>query len=65
MTVAVKWLHNIGYEYTFIYGKGSITLFVGISWDHLCGLVVRVPGYRSRGRIRFLALPDFLRSSGS
>jgi hypothetical protein len=29
--------------------------------DHLCGLVVRVPGYRSRG----LVLPDFLRSSGS
>jgi hypothetical protein len=30
----------------------------------LCGLVVRVPGYRSRGRGRFPALPDFLRSSG-
>jgi hypothetical protein len=27
-------------------------------FDRLCGLVVRVPGYRS-------ALPDFLRSSGS
>jgi hypothetical protein len=30
------------------------------------GLVVRVSGYRFRGtRVRFLALPDFLRSSGS
>jgi hypothetical protein len=29
--------------------------------DRLCGLVVRVPGYRPR----FPALPDFLRSSGS
>jgi hypothetical protein len=34
--------------------------------DHLLGLVVRVPGYRSRGpRLRFQALPDFLRNSGS
>jgi hypothetical protein len=33
--------------------------------DCLCGLVVRVPGYRSRGLGRFPALPDFLRSSGS
>jgi hypothetical protein len=32
------------------------------SVDRLCGLVVRVPGYRSRGPG---ALPDFLRSSGS
>jgi hypothetical protein len=31
----------------------------------LCGLVVRAPGYRSRILIRFPALPDFLRSSGS
>jgi hypothetical protein len=31
-----------------------------------CGLVVRVPGYRSRGPglIHGAALPDFLRSSG-
>jgi hypothetical protein len=29
----------------------------------LCGLVVRVPGYGSRGPVfRFLSLPDFLRS---
>jgi hypothetical protein len=31
----------------------------------LCGLVTRDPGYRSRGPVRFPALPDFLRSSGS
>jgi hypothetical protein len=34
--------------------------------DCLCGLVVRIPGYRyQRSRARFLALPDFLRNSGS
>jgi hypothetical protein len=34
--------------------------------DLICGLVVRVPGYRSRDpRVRFLALPDFLKYSGS
>jgi hypothetical protein len=33
--------------------------------DRLCGLVVRVPGYRSRDPISISALPDFLRSSGS
>jgi hypothetical protein len=33
----------------------------GTEGDRLCGLVVRVPGYRSR----FPALPDFLRSNGS
>jgi hypothetical protein len=32
--------------------------------DRLCGLVIRVPGYR-RTRVRFPGLPDFLRSSGS
>jgi hypothetical protein len=31
--------------------------------DRLCGLVVRVHGYRSR--VRLPVLPDFLRSSGS
>jgi hypothetical protein len=36
------------------------------SYDRLSGLVVRVPGYRSRGPgFDFPALPDFLRSSGS
>jgi hypothetical protein len=34
-------------------------------YDCLCGLVVRVPGYRSEVRLRFPTLPDFLRSSGS
>jgi hypothetical protein len=36
--------------------------------DRLCGLVVRVPVYRSKGpevRVRFPALPNFLRSTGS
>jgi hypothetical protein len=33
--------------------------------DRLCGLVVRVPGYGSRGLGSFPVLPDFLRSSGS
>jgi hypothetical protein len=34
--------------------------------DRLCGLVVRVPGYRSRGPgFNSPVLPDFLRSSGS
>jgi hypothetical protein len=28
--------------------------------DRLCGLVVRVLGYRSEARVRFPALPDFL-----
>jgi hypothetical protein len=36
------------------------------SRERLCGLVVRVPGYRSRcPRIRFPALPGFVGSSGS
>jgi hypothetical protein len=33
--------------------------------EELCGLVVRVPGYSSEVRVRFPALPDFRRSSGS
>jgi hypothetical protein len=34
--------------------------------DRLCDLLVRVPGYRSRGPgFDSPALPDFLRSSGS
>jgi hypothetical protein len=33
--------------------------------DRLCGLVVRVPGYKSRGPgVVFPALPNFMRSSG-
>jgi hypothetical protein len=39
--------------------------YVGYEVDHLCGLVVRVLGYRvPEFRVRFPALPDFLRSSG-
>jgi hypothetical protein len=34
-------------------------------FDRLCGLVARVPGYRSRGPGFVLALPDLLRCSGS
>jgi hypothetical protein len=30
-----------------------------------CDLVLRAPGYRSRGPDLFPTLPDFLRSSGS
>jgi hypothetical protein len=33
--------------------------------DSLCGLVVRVPGYRSNGLGSIPGLPDFLRSSRS
>jgi hypothetical protein len=32
---------------------------------HLCGLVVRVPGYRSNVRVRFPVLSDFLTNSVS
>jgi hypothetical protein len=32
-------------------------------WDRICGLVVRVLGYRSEARVRFPALPE--KSSGS
>jgi hypothetical protein len=35
-----------------------------LSRDSLCGLV-RIPCYRSEARVRFSALPGFLRSSGS
>jgi hypothetical protein len=45
--------------------QGNFSKVLAYSQDHLCGLVVRVPGYRSRGP-GFVspALPDFLRSSG-
>jgi hypothetical protein len=33
--------------------------------DRLCCLVVRVPGYRSRGPGSINGLPNFLKSSGS
>jgi hypothetical protein len=41
--------------------------FIGWVWDkidRLCGLMVRVPGYNLEVRVRFPALPDFLRRSG-
>jgi hypothetical protein len=44
---------------------GLIWLRKGISGDRLCGLVGRVPGYRSGGPGSIPALPDFLRSSDS
>jgi hypothetical protein len=37
--------------------------YVSQAWNDLCGLVVRVSGYRSR--VRFPALPHFLINSGS
>jgi hypothetical protein len=43
--------------YIYIYKRISVA-------DRLCGLVVGVPSYRSRGP-GFPALPDFLKSSGS
>jgi hypothetical protein len=36
-------------------------LFTSLT-DRLSGLVIKVPGYRSRGRVRISALPDFQRS---
>jgi hypothetical protein len=37
-----------------------------LNLDRLCGLVIRIPGYRSRGpAFDSRALPDFLSSSGS
>jgi hypothetical protein len=35
------------------------------SLDCLCGIVVRVPGYRSRGLGSIPGVPHFLKSSGS
>jgi hypothetical protein len=56
-------------------GKDSERKDANLSWiingklivlcDCLCGLVVRVPSYRSRGPGSIPALPDFLRSIGS
>jgi hypothetical protein len=39
---------------------GTFLAYMFIVQDRLCGLVVRVPGYRSR----FPALPDFLEVVG-
>jgi hypothetical protein len=50
----------VGGVYKLTIGLFTISLII---FDCLCGLVARVPGYRPR--VRFPALPDFLRSSGS
>jgi hypothetical protein len=40
------------------FGGSSIYLFYRVDIDRLCGLVVRVLGYRSEARVRFPALPE-------
>jgi hypothetical protein len=51
-------LNCVAHVTNFVLRKNNI--------DHPCGLVVRVPGYRSRGHgFQFLTLSDILRSSGS
>jgi hypothetical protein len=64
----VRLSFNIGKEMRFDVGEmNAISICIlhtditELGFDRLCGLVVRVPGHRSR----FPALPDFLRSSGS
>jgi hypothetical protein len=48
------------------YFTATISMSVDISSDRLCGLVVRVPGYRSRGPGSIPgATRFFLRSSGA
>jgi hypothetical protein len=57
---------DAGFRWTTLSGK--IKLHPNKEFGRLCGLVVRDPGYRlqiQRSRVRFQALPDFLRSSGS
>jgi hypothetical protein len=55
-------IHTVSYlDLSKIFSTEYVTMFR----DRLCGLVVRVPGYRSRGPGLIPALPDFLRSSGS
>jgi hypothetical protein len=46
------WLFKVVDEYTICVTTSEV------KWS-------RVPGYRSRGRVRFPALPDFLRNRGS
>jgi hypothetical protein len=44
------------------------TEFVYVVWrkvDRLCGLMVGVPGYRSRGSGSIPSLPDIVRGGGS
>jgi hypothetical protein len=59
-----SWLQN-GEVLCFLWGTNWI-IYMLKNVDRLCALVVRVPGYRSRGPGSISpALPDFLRSSGS
>jgi hypothetical protein len=49
-------------------GAQKLTLvkrYCGQCPDRICGLVVRVPATDPEVRVRFPALSDFLRSSGS
>jgi hypothetical protein len=50
--------NGINSELLFTVTLLSLTLFIYIyiSYDRLCDLVVRVLGYRSGGRVRFPAL---------
>jgi hypothetical protein len=58
----VKVLLSMFYFQTILWG---FQFYTSVN-DRLCGLVVRVPGYRCRGLwVRFPALPDLLRNSGS
>jgi hypothetical protein len=53
-------------NHTMILGLTQRTIFLQniVTIDRLCGVVVRVLGYRFGGRVRFLALPE-KKSSGS
>jgi hypothetical protein len=66
-----------GFKFCFVYietsRKYGLVIIVCVSeafscvfssCNRLCGLVVRVPGYRYRGRVRFPTLTHFLRSGG-
>jgi hypothetical protein len=57
----IKWLQSTPLKSIF---KTHFNSVVG-KGNRLCGPVIRVSGYRSRGPVRFPALPDFLKSSGS
>jgi hypothetical protein len=48
-----------------IYIRKGDLIHVSSFEERLCGLVVRVLGYTSRGRVQFPVLPDFVGSSGS
>ena len=54
-------LVQVGLSGWFAVSVVPFSYVVGVGCDRLCGLVVRVSGYRYRSP----ALPDFLSSSGS